>query len=189
MDYGHSKYLDQLLNERRSVSTALEKIERRTTEVLYENQKWFKWVRQCQDEEEAAREKEAKKAKLENAMFKRYIKEMNRRQKELRDKESRKRQDIFLERLYKARMAEKRQQQQGGEEDEDDDDEDWDPIDEVLEDHRGNYIGKFGHDVCRDASCMANFRKILSSTSCGSMVLGQKICQMAKPKMEPWIYP
>jgi hypothetical protein len=131
-DYGHAKYLDHLLNQRAIVIKALERIERRTAEILYKNQKWFKWVRQCQDDEEATRDKEQKKLKREAALFKRHWKEVQQRMNGLRAKEEQKKQDALLEKAYKERLA-----QQDGE----DGDFDWDPIEDILEDNRGNYIG------------------------------------------------
>jgi hypothetical protein len=130
-DYGHAKFLDQLQNERAIVNRALERLERRTAEILYKKQKWFKWIRQCQDEEEAHRDKEQKKVKQEAALFRRHWKEVQQRMKELRAKEEQKMQDAFLEKVYKERLAEQ----------EEEDDSDWDPIEDVLEDHRGKFIG------------------------------------------------
>jgi len=132
-DYGHAKFLDQLKNERATVTKALERIERRTAEILYKNRKWFKWVRQCQDDDEAHREKEQKKVKQEAALFRRHWKEVQQRLKGKRAKEDKKKQDTFLEKVYKERLA----QQQDDEED----DSDWDPIDDVIEDNRGNFVG------------------------------------------------
>jgi len=141
-DYGHAKFLDQLQNERLAVTKALERIERRTAEILYKNQKWFKWVRQCQDEEEAHREKEQKKVKQESALFRRHWKEVQERLKELRAKEDLKKQDAFLEKVYKERLAQQ-------EDEEEEDMVDWDPIEDVFEDRRGNLIGVlFAFDIC-----------------------------------------
>jgi hypothetical protein len=100
---------------------------------LYKNQKWFKWVRQCQDEEEALREKEQKRVKQEAAFFKRHWKATQERLSRLREREDRRKQDAFLEKVYKERQAQM--------EEEEDDGIDWDPIEEVIEDQRGNYIG------------------------------------------------
>ena len=96
MDYGHQSYLDILANRRHIVLRALEKLERRTAEVLYEKEKWFKWVRKVQEDDETNREKEQKKVKLEAAMFKRHWKKMQIRIKAQREKEEKRRQDIFL---------------------------------------------------------------------------------------------
>ena len=46
-------------------------------------------------------------------------------------------QDAFLEKVYNERLAEL---------EEDDDDSDWDPIEDVLEDGRGNFLGAFSPD-------------------------------------------
>ena len=40
LDYGHQHYLDTLSNQRFIVVRALERLERRVVEVLYEKQKW-----------------------------------------------------------------------------------------------------------------------------------------------------
>ncbi|RAL64843.1 hypothetical protein DID88_001439 [Monilinia fructigena] len=73
MDYGHAKFLDQLVNQKIYITKALERLERRTAEILYKNQQWFKWIRECQDDEEANREKEQKKKKNKKHNFGREI--------------------------------------------------------------------------------------------------------------------
>lgn len=138
-DYGHSKYLDQLKSQRAAVTRALERIERRTAGILYKNQKWFNWVRQCQDEDEAHREKEQKRVKQEAALFRRHWKEVQRRLREKRAKEDQKKQDAYLEKVYKERLA---KQEEG-----DLDDSDWDPIEDVIEDHRGDFVGMLPHSL------------------------------------------
>ncbi|KAI1074329.1 hypothetical protein F5B20DRAFT_586346 [Whalleya microplaca] len=137
MDYGHQAYLDTLSNRRHIVLRALEKLETRTAEVLYEKEKWCKWVREVQQEEEANREKESKKVKLEAAMFKRYRKRMQARLKAQREKEERKRQDAFLEAVYQERIS--------ASTDSDKDDEMWDPIEDIAEDERNRYIDLIKH--------------------------------------------
>jgi len=129
-DYGHMNYLNQLQTQRTTVTKALECIERRTAEILYHSQQWFKWVRQCQDEEEASREKE-EKVKLEAALFRRHWKEVQQRLEELNFKEWHKKQDAALEQAYKESLF--------GEED---DGIDWDPIEDVVEDNRENFVGE-----------------------------------------------
>ena len=99
--------------------------------MLYKNEQWFNWVRDCQLEEEETRDKEAKKVKMEAALWKRHWKATEERMKQYRAKEDKKRQDAFLEKVYKERLAEQ----------EAEDDSDWDPIEDVLEDTRHNYIG------------------------------------------------
>jgi hypothetical protein len=130
LDYGHQHYLDNLQNEKFIVLRALERVERRTAEVLYKKKQWFEWVRERQDTEEAQREKESKKVKLEAALFKRNIKELETRMRELRAREDAKNQDEFLDQVYKEKMA------QGTVTD----DEDWDPIDDVIENERGSFL-------------------------------------------------
>ena len=69
LDYDHEQYLSTLSSRRFIVARALESLERRVSEVLYKKQKCFKWVRQCQEEEETAREIEKKKIEKEAALF------------------------------------------------------------------------------------------------------------------------
>ncbi|KAL8721649.1 MAG: hypothetical protein Q9225_001698 [Loekoesia sp. 1 TL-2023] len=133
LDYGHQKYLDNLSNHRFIVVRALERLERRVSEVLYNKQKWFKWVRECQDEEETARENEKKKVKKEAALFKRHIKDVQARMRALRAKEELKRQEAYLEEAYNTRLSEEEQEAE------------WDPIEDVLDDKRGNYIDLIKH--------------------------------------------
>ncbi|EHK97021.1 hypothetical protein M7I_7276 [Glarea lozoyensis 74030] len=132
MDYGHEKYLDVLQGQKATIAKALERLERRTAEVLYKTEKWFEWVQGCQMEEEQNREKEQKKVKMEAALWKRHWKATEQRMREHRAKEDKQRQDAFLEKVYKERLAER--------DAEDESDIDWDPIEGVLEDSRGNYI-------------------------------------------------
>ncbi|RYP05155.1 hypothetical protein DL764_004009 [Monosporascus ibericus] len=134
MDYGHQSYLDILANCRHIVLRALERLERRTAEVLYENEKWFKWVRQVQEDDEANREKEQKKVKLEAAMFKRHWKKMQSRISAQREKEGKQRQDAFLEEAYQERVK------TISLEDSDEDNGRWDHIEEIVEDERSQYI-------------------------------------------------
>jgi len=91
-------------------------------------------VRECQNDEEENREKEQKKVKMEAALFKRHWKASQQRLKESKTKEDKKRQDAYLEKVYKERLAER--------EAEDPDDMYWDPIEDVLEDNRGSFIGQ-----------------------------------------------
>ncbi|KAF2136281.1 uncharacterized protein K452DRAFT_322524 [Aplosporella prunicola CBS 121167] len=130
LDYGHHHFLDHLSNQKHTVLRALERLERRTAEVLYEKQKWFKWVRALEDDEEKERDAEKKKVKQEAALFKRHWKEVQVRLRELRAKEDEKRQAEFLDKAWQERKAL----------DEESADEEWDPIDDVLEDERGSYI-------------------------------------------------
>jgi hypothetical protein len=67
-------------------------------------------------------------------MFRRHWKATEKRLRELRAKEDKRKQDAFLEQVYKERMAEQT-------EDDDENNSEWDPIDDVLEDNQGNFIG------------------------------------------------
>ena len=133
LDYGHQHYLDTLSNRKFIVVRALQRLERRTAEVLYKKQKWFSWVRQVQDLEEAQRESEKKRVKKEAALFKRHVKDRQLRMRDLRAREDAKRSEAFLEEAYKERMSEEEE------------DAHWDPIEDVIEDERGNYVDLIKH--------------------------------------------
>ncbi|KAI0485340.1 hypothetical protein GGR56DRAFT_70131 [Xylariaceae sp. FL0804] len=137
MDYGHQAYLDTLSSRRHIVLRALEALEKRTAQVLYEQEKWFDWVRNVQMIEETRREKEAKKVKLEAAMFKRHWKKMEVRLRAKREKEEKRRQDAFLESAYQERMNAPR--------DTDEDAEMWDPIEDLVEDEHARYVDLIKH--------------------------------------------
>ena len=136
LDYGHQHYLDNLSNQKFIIVRALERLERCIAEVLYEKRKWFKWVRECQDTEEAQRDNEKKKVKQEAALFRRHQKEVRLHMQELRAKENAKRQDAELDRAYYERLS-----QQALEEAE----EDWDPIEDIVENERGTYVDLIKH--------------------------------------------
>ena len=133
LDYGHQHYLDTLSNRKFIVLRALERLERRTAEVLYSKHKWFSWVRQVQDLEETQRESEKKRVKKEAALFKRHIKDRQLRMRDLRAREDAKRSEAFLEQAYKERVSEEEENAH------------WDPIEDVIEDERGNYIDLIKH--------------------------------------------
>jgi len=139
LDYGHQHYLDGLSNQKFLVSRALERLERRTAEVLYERQKWFKWVRQLEDDEESQRENEKKKIKREAALFRRHEKEVQRRRQVLKAKEDTRRQELALEEAIKKRAKNEDGLSDNGEED------DWDPIEDALEFERGSYVALIRH--------------------------------------------
>ncbi|KAJ8064951.1 hypothetical protein OCU04_007254 [Sclerotinia nivalis] len=139
MDYGHAKFLDQLMNQKIYVTKALERLERRTADILYKNHQWFKWVRECQDDEEANREKEQKKIKQEAQLWQRNWKQAKQRMEERLRREEEKKQDTFLEKLYKEKMKEA-EENEGT-----DEDMEWDPIGDELEDGRGNFIDLMRH--------------------------------------------
>lgn len=101
--------------------------------MLYKQNKWFSWVRQVQDLEEAQRESEKKRVKKEAALFKRHAKDRQLRMRDLRAREDAKRSEAFLEEAYKERISEEEE------------DAHWDPIEDVIEDERGNYIDLIKH--------------------------------------------
>lgn len=139
LDYGHQHYLDSLSNQKFLVSRALERLLRRTAEVLYQKQRWFGWVRQLENDEEMQRENERKKIKREAALFRRHEKEFQQRQQELKAKEDVRKQELALEEALKQRAASG--DQPGNEEEV----QEWDPIEDALEDERGNYTGFIRH--------------------------------------------
>ena len=154
LDYGHQAYLDKLQGQKFTVLRALERLVRRTADVLHNKHRWFKWVRQCQLEEEAERENEKAKVKAEAGLFKRHQKELVARLKALRAKEEQKQQDVFLEQAWKERMEE--------------DDAYWDPIEDVIADERGNYIDLIRHflwiDPVQETDTTASASKASPST-------------------------
>ncbi|KAK9794158.1 putative Mfs allantoate protein [Seiridium cardinale] len=137
MDYGHQAYLDKLSSRRNIVLRALERLDKRTAEVLYEQEKWFTWVRQVQNEEETNREKEARKVKLEAAMFKRHLKKLQVRLQRQREKEDKLRQESALEAAYRERQSISSES--------DEDAEMWDPIEDLADDSRSQYIDLIRH--------------------------------------------
>ncbi|KAK3628529.1 hypothetical protein LTR56_018574 [Elasticomyces elasticus] len=136
LDYGHKAYVDKLTNERFVVLRALERLKRRTAEVLYKQAKWFKWVRARQDEEESAREKESEKIKKEAKLFRRHYKEVQRHMAEKRRREDEQRQDAFLDRVCREQVAQSSDE---------DDDLEWDPIEDAIEDERANFVDLLKH--------------------------------------------
>lgn len=132
MDYGHKVYLEKLQARHIGTLRALERIEQRTAAVLYEREQWFKWVKATQAEEEATREKEQKKVKLEAAMFQRHWKDLQSRLKSLRDKEEKLRQNAYLEQVWKERIT----SATGGEGEA----EEWDPIEDMMAEEREKYL-------------------------------------------------
>jgi hypothetical protein len=80
---------------------------------------------------------------MEAALWRRHWKATEQRIKEYRANEDKQRQDAFLEKVYKERLAEM--------DAEEDSELDWDPIEDVLKDSRGDYIGMW-HST---SSCVA----------------------------------
>lgn len=107
MDYGHKMYVDKLVQTRHAVTKALESLERRTAQILYRREKWFEWVREVQDDhDQDNKEEQKKKVKLEAALFRRHWREMEARLKAAREKEEKRRQEAYLEEVWRERMKE-----------------------------------------------------------------------------------
>ncbi|KAG8162053.1 hypothetical protein KVR01_007818 [Diaporthe batatas] len=121
MDYGHKVYLEKLQARHTGTLRALERIGQRISAVLYEKEQWYKWVKATQAEEEATREKEQKKVKLEAAML-----------RCLKIKEDEQRQSAYLDEVWRERMAAANEEEGG--------DEDWDPIEDILAEDREKYL-------------------------------------------------
>ncbi len=85
-------------------------------------------------------------------MFKRHWKAAQLRAKDAKAKEDRMRQDAYLEQVYKERLTEKERNGEG--EDTKDDEMDWDPIEDVLEDNRGSYLGMLLSQI--NSLCFSN---------------------------------
>ncbi|OQV00840.1 hypothetical protein CLAIMM_06285 [Cladophialophora immunda] len=136
MDYGHAKYLNTLITQKLTVQKALVRLTQRLAEVLYQQRKWFKWARECQEEEEKQRENEQKKIKHEAALFRRQAKRLEARIRELRAKEDSRRQEEYLESVYQESLANQSAES---------DDEAWDPIEDIMENERGTYIELIKH--------------------------------------------
>ncbi|MCJ1399001.1 hypothetical protein MMC11_002203 [Xylographa trunciseda] len=135
LDYGHQRFLDVLQSQRFITLRALERLVRRIADVKYAKQKWFKWVRVCQDEEETHRNNESKRIKHEAALFKRHAKGMESRRRALRAKEDAQRQDEYLDKAYNERKLQEETDAEGY----------WDPIEEVVENDRGGYVELIKH--------------------------------------------
>lgn len=133
-DYGHEKYLNLLITEKKVVTGALQRCYQRMAHLTFQKQKWFTWAKECQKEEEQNRENEQKKIKREAALFRRRATELDRLMRERRVKEDIRKQEEFLQQTYEKSMAER------GERDIDDDGDEWDPIGDVLDDERATYI-------------------------------------------------
>jgi uncharacterized protein len=127
-NYGHEKYVRQLLNEKQIIEGALNRLCRQSAQVLYKQKKWIGWVQERQDGD--SQEAESRKIKLQAQLFKRHQKEVERRQRELRAKEFDKLQDAYLEEAYSQRLSEMSDEAQ----------DEWDPIQDVVEDERGIFV-------------------------------------------------
>ncbi|KAF2638583.1 hypothetical protein P280DRAFT_471187 [Massarina eburnea CBS 473.64] len=130
MDYGHEKYLTKLQNEKHVMTKALERVGKRGAEVMYKQKEWLGWVKHCQEEEETQRENESKKVKLESSLLKRHQKELQRHQRAMKAKETKKREEKYLQKAYEQRLSEMPDEEQ----------EEWDPMHDVFGYERDNYV-------------------------------------------------
>jgi hypothetical protein len=143
MDYGHEKFLNSLITQKLTTQRALERATQRMAEVLYQERKWFKWARECQDQEDKQRESEQKKIKLEAALFRRQAKELESRMHELRAKEDARKQEEYLENAYQESVANRTDESES---------EDFDPIDDLIENERGSYLQLIKHFLWLEVS-------------------------------------
>ena len=147
MDYGHKAYLDHLISREQAVHKALESLERRSAVIIFRKEKWFDWVRKEQEEEEENREMEVKKKlKLEHALFRRHWGDMRARLEAARKKEEKKRQEAYLEEVWRERMA-----AAGSSES----DIDWDPIEDIYRDDRARFTDLIRHFLWMDMAAEA----------------------------------
>jgi len=136
LDYGHTAYLDKLANDKFTTLRALERLERRTAEVLYEKARWFKWVRERKDHEEASRDNESKQIKREAQLLKPHWREIQLRMAKKRKEEDAKRQEAFLDKAYEERLEQMSEEEEESE---------WDPIEDELEEDRGKFVDMMKH--------------------------------------------
>ena len=132
----------------------MERLERRTAEVLYKQKKWFNWVRQCQDDEEAQRDKESKLIKREAALFKRHWKEIELRMRELRMKEYAQLREEFLEAAYNTRISESKDEEGFN----------WDPVEHAVENERGNFVELIRHFLWQEKLVLDHNKDVKGTT-------------------------
>ncbi|KAI4150166.1 MAG: hypothetical protein LQ340_004237 [Diploschistes diacapsis] len=147
MDYGHQHILDGLANQKSIVVRAIERVVRRLADVLFQQMKWFDWVREVQDEDERSRSKEKDRVKRETVLFQQHWRAMQARKRRQQEKEQHKRREAFLERAYKDNLVQR--------EFETEDEEEWDPIDDVVEDDRGSFVDLLRYFLWQDESLQA----------------------------------
>lgn len=138
LDYGHKAFVDKLVQQRHTVENALNRLVKRYQQVAYHNEKWFQWVAERQKEQDASEEKLKKKVKLEAAMFRRHLRQVEERLDRRRVKERKRRQDADLERAFQERLT------LADVSDADD------PIDNLVDDSRSRYIELIMHFLWMD---------------------------------------
>lgn len=73
-------------------------------------------------------------------MFKRHWKATEQRLRDMKKKEQKLKSEAYLEKVYRERLAERKN---NGQTEDEDDEMDWDPIEDLLEDNKASYIGKY----------------------------------------------
>ncbi|OAQ58394.2 mfs allantoate protein [Pochonia chlamydosporia 170] len=136
VDYGHQAYVDKLSSQRHTILRALETLEKRTAQVLYQKEQWFTWVRKVQEKEEANRVKEQKKVKQEAALFRRHMKNLRTRLDLMRQNEEKMCQDAYLNDAYWERLSLSVDKSADGT---------WDPIEDMEHEKRHRYIDLIKH--------------------------------------------
>ena len=138
--------MDILQSQKYITLRALERLTQRIGDVKYAKQKWFKWVRNCQDEEETYRDNESKRVKREAALFIRHAKGMESRRRALRAKEEQQRQEEYLEKACNERKLQEEITVEA----------DWDPIEEVVENDCGDFVELLKHFLWQDGLAAEN---------------------------------
>ncbi|MCJ1287642.1 hypothetical protein MMC26_006994 [Xylographa opegraphella] len=165
LDYGHQHFLDVLQSQKYITLRALERLTRRIGDVKYMKQKWFKWVRECQVEEETHRDNESKRIKREAALFKRHAKVMESRRRALRAKEEKQRQEEYLDKAYNERKLQEEINLEGS----------WDPIEEVVENDRGDIVELIKHFLWEESLAAGNSKPPSGDVSSGVVANGSKL--------------
>lgn len=147
LDYGHKVWIRKLVAKRNTVEKALVRLARRYQEVLFQDERWFQWVKERQLEEEEAETKLKKNIKLEAVMFRRHARNVaerraGRSEREIEAMQARDIEEVFQERMRLAEMA-------------DDELDEWDPIEDLVEDGRSRYIDLIMHFLWLDEQAKA----------------------------------
>jgi len=190
LDYGHKTWIEKLMHERRTVEDALVRLARRYQEVLFQDERWFKWVTERQRDQEEVEDKLKKQIKLEAAIFRRHAKQVaeRRARRSERERELLQAQDIeavFQERLRLDEVT-------------DDELDEWDPIEDLMEDGRSRYIDLIMHFLWLDdqnrpeppkprIDDFAEAARALAekSTNTGRKIQGKKSKSKGKGKPKP----
>ncbi|KAH9904801.1 hypothetical protein F4778DRAFT_789526 [Xylariomycetidae sp. FL2044] len=147
LDYGHKAWVDKLVQQRHTAEGAMFRLTKRYQSVRYENEIWFLWVAERQREQDDHEEKLKKKIKLEAAMFRRHLKLMEESAERRRAKEKRRQQHIDLKRAFQKRLTLDDMSDEALDE--------FDPIEDIVEDSRARYIDLILHFLWLDDETVA----------------------------------